>query len=116
MSAAAKDVYDEMLSQLRACNLSISPRVERAMKRYWTVAQGLFESELGNIDASIVALDYAFSQKVLPQINGTGEQYGEKLKAALKCAKERNLRHSAACLTDILQRGEANMMYYQFFA
>ena len=112
----AKSVYDGMMNKFKDCELPISPRVENAILRYWTVAQRLFEKEEGNVDASIVALDYAFAQKVLPQIDGAGEVYGKKMKSAMQFAIENNLKRTAVCLSEIIQRGDNNLSYYRFFA
>lgn len=70
--------------------LSVSPRVDRAIKRYWATAKDLFESESGN-DTTIIALDYAVAQKLLPKINGSGKAYRDFLDKFKELCEKNNL-------------------------
>ena len=80
-------------------------------------AQRLFENDANyGTDASIVALDYAVSQRILTHIDGSGEKYGQQLEDIRKFCSEKNLRVSAEVLSSILKNGEDSMQYYQFFA
>lgn len=110
-------IYDTLLTKLREAKITISTRSDGAIRRYCQVAQKLFETDVnyGN-PPSLVALDYAIAQKILPHINGSGEKFGESLKQILNFLNEKNLRYSSEILTEIIQKGDDMMSYYQFFA
>lgn len=56
---------------------AVSPRVRIAMAKYYTAAMRYFE---GNEDEKRKdALDFLISQKLLPKISGTGEEFGKAL-------------------------------------
>ena len=67
-------------------------------------------------DASIVALDYAVAQRILPHINGSGEKYRDQLKEIKDFCSDKNLRISSEVISDIIKTGEDAMFYFQFFA
>lgn len=110
-------IYDTLLTKLREAKITISTRSDGAIRRYCQVAQKLFETDVnyGN-PPSLVALDYAIAQKILPHINGSGEKISESLKQILNFLNEKNLRYSSEILTEIIQKGDDMMSYYQFFA
>lgn len=110
-------IYDTLLTKLREARITISTRSDGAIRRYCQVAQKLFETDVnyGN-PPSLVALDYAIAQKILPHINGSGEKFGESLKQILSFLNEKNLRYSSEILAEIIQKGDDMMSYYQFFA
>ena len=110
-------IYDTLLTKLREAKIAISTRSDGAIRRYCQVARKLFETDInyGN-PPSLVALDYAIAQKILPHINGSGEKFGESLKQILSFLNEKNLRYSSEILAEIIQKGDDMMSYYQFFA
>ena len=108
-------IYDAVSAHLRKAKLYISPRVELAIKRYWVVAAKWFEKELG-IEPSIVALDYAISQKILPKIQGQGEEYEKWLEDFRAILNSNDLNISAKIVKDITECGNQQMKYFQFFA
>lgn len=110
-------IYDTLLTKLREAKITVSSRSDGAIRRYCQVAQKLFEIDVnyGN-PPSLVALDYAVAQKILPHINGSGEKFGESLKQILNFLNEKNLRYSSEILAEIIQKGDDMMSYYQFFA
>ncbi len=110
-------IYDTLLTKLREAKITVSTRSDGAIRRYCQVAQKLFETDVnyGN-PPSLVALDYAIAQKILPHINGSGEKFGESLRQILDFFIEKNLRYSREILSDIIQKGDDMMSYYQFFA
>lgn len=117
MSEDVSKIYDTLLLKLREAKITVSPRVDGAIRRYWQVAQKLFEADVNyGTPSSLVALDYAIAQKILPHINGSGEKFGENLKQILKFFNEKNLRCSSEILSEIIQKGDDMMSYYQFFA
>lgn len=117
LNGAAKDIYEELLNKCRLSKISVSARADAAIRRYWSTAQKLFENDSNyGTDASIVALDYAVAQRILPHINGNGEKYGDRLKEIQKFCSDKNLRISAEVISDIIKNGEDSMQYFQFFA
>ena len=112
----AKDIYEGLLNKCRMAKISVSARTDAAIRRYWSTAQRLFESDpLTLMDASIAALDHAVAQRILPHIDGSGEKYGEHLKDIYQFCSKSNLRISAEVLSDIIKNGEDSMQYFQFF-
>ena len=117
LSNAAKEIYDAVLGQLKSAHITVSSRVDSAVRRYWAIAQAVFEDELEyGADASIVALDYAIAQRILPHINGGGDAFGEALRSLAKLCAERNLRISADVLNEIIRKGDDTMFYYKYFS
>lgn len=117
LNGEAKDIYEELLNKCRNAKISVSARTDAAIRRYWSTAQKLFENDSNYvIDASIVALDYAVAQRILPHINGSGEKYRDRLKEIKDFCSEKNLRISSEVISEIIKTGEDSMMYFQFFA
>ena len=117
MNGVAADAYEKVLSECKKLRITVSARADLAIRKYWSVAQSLFEDDADyENDSSIVALDYAISQRILPHVNGSGEQYGNNLRTLANLCSDTNLRLSAEILTEIIQRGEDTMQYYQYFA
>ena len=115
LDAMPNEIYKNICNLFReSMKFTISPRVDRAIKRYWVAAKSLFESEDGN-DTTIIALDYAIAQKLLPKINGSGKAYLEFLRKFQELCERNNLEKSRVALINIIKRGEASMDYYQYF-
>ena len=89
--------------------------MDNAIRMYWSAAQRLFESS-ADTDASISALDYAVAQRILPHIDGSGVNFGERLKEIQQFCSDKNLRLSAEILQEIIHTGIDSMQYYHFFA
>ena len=117
--AASRKIYEEILKpQLRKQKLYVSPRTELSLIKYCNVAALRFDrtADSAKRDPSIIALDYAVSQKLLPKISGYGDDYCEWLKELMKRCEDNYLVRSKEILSDIIEKGDANMSYYQFFA
>lgn len=117
MPTEIQAVYDRIKNQFAKMKIRVSPRTDRAIQRYWSVAQKLFEvgTDAETVDTDRLALDYAVAQKLLPKINGSGKKYADFLAELLKVFTAGGLLKSEDILTDIIQRGEESMNYYQFF-
>lgn len=115
MSGVAKSIYEELLGKCRTAKINVSTRVDNAIRMYWSAAQRLFESS-ADTDASISALDYAVAQRILPHIDGSGVNFGERLKEIQQFCSDKNLRLSAEILQEIIHTGIDSMQYYHFFA
>lgn len=115
MDLVPSNIFEEICRQFREdMRICISPRVERSVKEYWNVAKNIFDGEEGN-DKTIVALDYAVAQKLLPKINGSGDLYLKFLEKLQDICEKNNLVKCEGHLRDIIKRGKASMNYYQYF-
>lgn len=106
--------YDLIVDKLREKRISVSPRIDRAIKRYWAVASKLFEEET-QTSPSVIALDYAVLQRILPKINGSGEDFETWLKSLSQICSNNGLSYSSQMINDIIAKGSDNMKYYHFF-
>ncbi len=93
----------------------LSPRVNMAIFDYWNVASTIMVEDTYGNQPNIVAIDYAISQKVLPKISGSGEEYEVWLTDLQDYCDGKNLMHSAEIVGDIISRGNMRMKYYDFF-
>lgn len=115
LDAMPNEIYKSICNLFREnMKFSVSPRVDRAIRRYWATAKNLFESEAGN-DTTIIALDYAVALKLLPKINGSGKAYLDFLIKFKELCEKNNLEKSRTILANIIKHGEASMNYYQYF-
>ena len=108
-------LYDGVIAQLKKQKTVVSPRTELAIRHYWTIASTLMEKDELDIDPSVVALDYAIAQKILPKVQGNGEQYRNWLKELLGFCETNYLTVCSRIIEDIINRGDLQMKYYQFF-
>lgn len=115
IDGVAGEIFDELLKKCKDAKINISPRVIKAISKYWFAAQALFE-ESTEADASIAALDFAIAQRVLPHINGNGQTYKEKLEKMQEFCSQKNLQMSSEILKEIIQKGLESMQYFQYFA
>ncbi len=108
-------VLDGIKDRFTKQSVYLSPRVSMAIFDYWKVASTIMvEDEYGN-QPNIIAIDYAVSQKVLPKISGSGEEYEAWLNELQDYCNGKNLMHSAEIIDDIINRGNKRMKYYDFF-
>lgn len=117
MSAETQQIYEtKIIPHLRKAHIFISPRTDIAIKKYWIVASERFDKDEYGNDASIVALDYAVAQKVLPRIVGNGDEFAKWLEELRNICNNNYLNISATLLKDMISRGKTQMGYYQFFS
>ena len=109
------ELYKKLYNAFCSLNIRISPRTEKAIRLYWSVSQNLFDSAMDGTDPSIVALDYAFAQKMLPKINGSGDDYGNSLKTLEQLFNANHFEKCATKVKEIYERGKISMNYYQYF-
>lgn len=95
-------------------NMPIMPRSLKMVHNYCAVACKCMEHD--NQATRLAPLDYAFSQKILPLINGTGSNYQRMMELLLNECTEQNMPLSARHLQRIKRAAEHNMGFYQFFA
>ncbi len=107
--------YESIIIKLREQKFLVSSRVDKAIKRYWSVASKYFEMDDTKTDATIIALDYAISQRILPKINGNGEEFEKWLNELSSLCSSNGLNTSATILKEIIERGNRQMKDYRFF-
>ena len=108
-----KRILEAVYSKFKKNNISISPRIDKAIRKYCSVAQGWFDEEESSKDLN--ALDYAIAQKLLPKINGNGGNYRKFLNELAELFTQEKLNHSGDILNRIIQKGDSMMDYYKFF-
>lgn len=107
--------YESIVAKLREKKFTVSPRIDIAIKRYWAIASKYFEMDDTKTAAPTIALDYAIAQRILPKIGGKGEEFEKWLKEFSSLCSSNGLNTSAAIVKDIIERGNQQMKYYQFF-
>lgn len=65
--------------------------------------------------AATIALDYAVAQRILPKIIGNGEEFEKWLNEFGSLCSSNGLNTSARMVKNIIERGNHQMKYYQFF-
>lgn len=114
----ANSMYDELkkiYEIFEKNNVFISKRIDNTIKRYLRVGCNLLEDTKDTMH-EFVALDYVVAQKLLPKINGFGDQYKNFLENLYEEFNSKNLMKCKSIVTDILNKGNNNMQYYQFFS
>ena len=95
------------------CGMPISPRNIKMIKNYCVVACKCMI--LDSPQTKYAPLDYALSQKILPTINGTGDNYKMLIEELSKECSEQNMPITATHLKRMRRVAENNIGYYQFF-
>lgn len=93
--------YQRICALLQRGNLPVSPRCDRAVRRYWHAAVRLFEPDEADVPPVVLALDYAVVQRIVPRLAG------RYLQAELlwQLCMELNLQKSAQRLDEMLRTG-----------
>ena len=120
--ASENDVIDEAIQNkwnavqkiFRDHSLQIMPRNQKMVKNYCAVGCRCMERDTPA--TKYAPLDYAFSQKILPTINGNGENYRLLIEDLLKECTVQNMPISAKHLERMKRVAESNMGFYQFFS
>lgn len=116
------DVIDETIQNkwnaiqkiFRDRSLQIMPRNLKMVKNYCLVGCRCMERDIPA--TKFAPLDYAFSQKILPTINGSGENYRLLIEDLLKECTTQNMPIAAKHLERMKRVAENNMGFYQFFS
>lgn len=115
LDSETQKVYDELKQILGNVDITISPRIDIAIHKYWYVASRRMETDEYNNSPGMIAFDYIMAQKILPKINGSGESFKEWLNTlSLFCSKY-NLMISKEIVQSIISKGDKQLNYYQFF-
>lgn len=116
------DVIDEAIQEkwnaiqkiFKERSLPIMPRNLKMVKNYCAVGCRCMERDTPA--TKLAPLDYAFSQKILPTINGSGENYRMLIEDLMKECTAQNMPISAKHLERMKRVAENNMGFYQFFS
>lgn len=106
---------EDIIKNFNTINIKFSPRIMTMILKYCIAADKL---ELMNTkDNELTALDYAVAQKILPMIDGQGEQFKKLITNLKDIMTEEKMPKCHEILIDIERKAENNgMEYYQFFA
>lgn len=94
--------------------MPIAPRNLKMVHNYCKVACRCMD--VSGISNRLAPLDYALSQKILPIINGSGENYQSLIEALAHECTEQSMPISAKHLKRMQRIAKNNMGFYQFFA
>lgn len=94
-------------------SLQIMPRNLKMVKNYCAVGCRCMDRDTPT--TKLAPLDYAFSQKILPTINGNGENYCKLIDALFNECKS-SMPISAKHLERMKRVADNNMGFYQFFS
>lgn len=109
-----QDKWNAIQKIFRDHSLQIMPRNQKMVKNYCAVGCRCMERDTPA--TKYAPLDYAFSQKILPTINGNGENYRLLIEDLLKECTVQNMPISAKHLERMKRVAESNMGFYQFFS
>ena len=98
----------------KECNMCIMPRNVKMVLDYCKIACKYMQNDTP--ETSYAPLDYAIAQKILPTLNGVGEDYNllfDKLQE--ECGND-NMPLCSKIIDRMKKKASENMGYYQFFA
>ena len=113
-SDGIRDKWDEIQRIFRDASLPIMPRNLRMVRNYCLAASKCMD--LDRPSTRLAPIDYAFSQKILPTINGSGEKYEKLIDELLAACPEQSMPISNKHLRRMKEVATNNMGFYQFFA
>lgn len=111
---AVRNKWNAIQKIFKDRSLQIMPRNLKMVRNYCAVACRCMERDTPT--TKFAPLDYAFSQKILPTINGNGGNYRMLIEDLLKECTVQNMPISAKHLERMKRIAENNMGFYQFFS
>lgn len=112
LDTAVAEEFDIIQDLCGRYGLYFSPRMIGMMRKYCLAGQAIMDADKNHY----VALDYAVAEKVLPMIDGYGEEYKKFLSELSKECDTSKMPKCHMLLENIIQRGNSNMQYYKFFS
>lgn len=121
-SAGADDIIDEAIQNkwnaiqkiFRDRTLQIMPRNLKMVRNYCAVGCRCMERDTPA--TKFAPLDYALSEKILPTINGNGDNYRMLIEELSKECTPQNMPITARHLERMKRSADNNMGFYQFFS
>ena len=95
--------------------IRFSPRILGMIKKYCIASKLVMNLDNDEDSNSYAALDYAVAQKVLPMLNGYGDNYSRFIEKLIEECDETTMPKCNNLLRGILRNGKDNMQNYQFF-
>lgn len=98
----------------KECNMTIMPRNVKMVLEYCKIACKYMQKDTP--ETRYAPLDYAIAQKILPTLNGAGDEYNllfEKLQE--ECGND-SMPLCSKIIERMKKKASENMGYYQFFA
>ena len=92
-------------------SIYISQRKINAIRQYCGRARSIMRSD----GKDVTALDWAVMQHILPQVNGHGIKFGNRLLALKKCFEDYDLEKSTGYLDQMILAGQNDLHSYEFF-
>ena len=115
-SSDTQAIYEEIKKMLSEIGSNISVRTDKAIRKYYAVASKLMDDNTDvGYKSDIIALDYAISQKILPRLSGNGDTFEQWLVEFRDFSKKKYLNNTASIITRMLDIGNRQMKFYQFF-
>ena len=111
---AIQNKWDSIQKIFRDRSLQIMPRNLKMVRNYCAVGCRCMECDTPT--TKFAPLDYAFSQKILPTINGNGDNYRNLIEDLLKECTPQNMPISAKHLERMKNIAKNNMGFFQFFS
>lgn len=111
---AIQNKWESIQKIFRDRSLQIMPRNLKMVRSYCAVGCRCMECDTPA--TKFAPLDYALSQKILPTINGNGENYRGLVEDLLKECTAQNMPISAKHLERMKRIAENNMGFFQFFS
>lgn len=109
------DTLDNIYEIFNKNNICVSPRIRKIIDRYLRIGVNIFEN-FKITSHEYVALDYVVAQKLLPKIDGQGEDYEKFLESLASVFEDKKMTKCSGILGKITENGNKNMKYYQFFS
>ena len=115
VTLTVKAAFEKIAQHFEKKHFYISPRTELAVMNYCAATSDLFETGTSGVDRSIIALDYAVSQKILPKIKGGGEDFKAWLIELRQLCSANSLFEASDVIREIIADGDNEISYYEFF-
>ena len=116
-SAHAGDIeplLEEIYEAFKSLGIAVSMRTRLAVGEYVSAASVVFENKTEQ-PAYAAAVDFAVAQRLMPRIDGNGDQYRSLLDDLQSIFEGNGLVHSSKLLRSLINRGESSMGWYRFF-
>lgn len=111
---AIQDKWSVIQTIFEENNLPIMPRNLKMVRKYCAAACKCMDRDTPA--TKLAPLDYALSQKILPTINGSGDNYKSLIDDLIDKCPEQSMPLSAKHLARMKSAAEKNLGFYQFFA
>lgn len=107
-------LLDEIYESFKTLGIVVSMRTRLAVGDYVSAASVVFEDSAEQ-PAYAAAVDFAVAQRLMPRIDGNGEQYRGLLEDLQSIFEGNGLTRSSKLLRSLIDRGESSMGWYRFF-